>query len=464
MRIAGTGTDAARGARSPVAGTPAGDVVQSRAPLALVDAERAGVVAEDDAILASGRRAFLGVPLYATEGDLRGTLAVYAREPREWRDEEIEALVALAGNAAAVLANAELYQRVAIEKERLDAILGNVADGIVAVDPAGLIVLWNRAAERVTGVPESEALGRPLVRVLGRDLSAGGDGGDRLVALPRGGEQVWLSVSEAAMHDPSGASAGRIFAFRDVSAERIVEQMKTTFVSTVSQELRRPLTSIYGFSETLLRRDVMFSEEERQTFLGYIAAEAARLTTIVDQLLSVARLEAGDLEVELTPTDVRSVMTEAVETFEAAGVLNGHRFVLDLPDEPLDASVDRDKLRQILDALVDNAVKYSPGGGTVTLAARRRPDAVELRVTDEGIGIAPGEHERIFRKFYRSADAAGGSGLGLFIVQGLVRAMGGRIWVDSDAGQGASFVFELPVARGRSSREGVTVGRLDRRV
>jgi signal transduction histidine kinase len=302
----------------------------------------------------------------------------------------------------------------------------------------------------VTGVPESEALGRPLVRVLGRDLATGeGGGGDRLVPLPRGGDQIWLSVSEAVMHDPTGSSAGRIFAFRDVSAERIVEQMKTTFVSTVSQELRRPLTSIYGFSETLLRRDVMFSEEERRTFLGYIAAEAARLTTIVDQLLSVARLDAGDLEVDLAPTDVRSVMAEAVETFET-GALNGHRFVLDLPDEPLDASVDRDKLRQILDALVDNAVKYSPSGGTVTLAARRRPDAVELRVSDEGIGIAPDEQERIFSKFYSADSSSGGTGLGLFIVQGLVRAMGGRIWVDSEAGEGASFVFELPAARGRS--------------
>ena len=370
--------------RSPLAGTPAGDVVQARAPLAIVDAERAGVASEDDAILASGRRAFLGVPLYATEGDLRGTLAVYAREPREWRDEETEALVALAGNAAAVLANAELYQRVAIEKERLDAVLGNVADGIVAVDPAGLIVLWNRAAERVTGVPESEALGRPLVRVLGRDLAAGEVGGDRLVPLPRAGEQVWLSVSEAAMHDPTGASAGRIFAFRDVSADRIVEQMKTTFVSTVSQELRRPLTSIYGFSETLLRRDVLFSEEERRTFLGYIAAEAARLTTIVDQLLSVARLDAGDLEVELDADRCSFRHDRGGRSFETGSALNGHRFVLDMPEEPLDASVDPDKLRQILDALVDNAVKYSPAGAHGD--ARRAPAAGRRRAARDRRG------------------------------------------------------------------------------
>ena len=147
---------------------------------------------------------------------------------------------------------------------------------------------------------------------------------------------------------------------------------------------------------------------------------------------------------------MRDVVTQAVEPLASSGSVNGHRFVLDLPDEPLDASVDRERLRQILDALVDNAVKYSPEGGTVTLAARRRPDAVEVSVSDEGIGIAPDEHDRIFSKFYRSDSAAAGTGLGLFIVQGLVRAMGGRIWVDSDAGAGASFVFELPVARGRS--------------
>jgi signal transduction histidine kinase len=146
------------------------------------------------------------------------------------------------------------------------------------------------------------------------------------------------------------------------------------------------------------------------------------------------------------------VVTEVVESVEAGGRLNGHRFVLELPDEPLDASVDRDKLRQVLDALLDNAVKYSPGGGTVTVAARRRADAVEVRIADEGVGISLDEQERIFSKFHRSEAApVGGTGLGLFIVQGLVRAMGGRIWVDSNAGSGSTFVFELPVAGGRST-------------
>src|SRR5207237_3884490 len=128
----------------------------------------------------------------------------------------------------------------------------------------------------------------------------------------RGGQEVWLSVTEAVMHDPAGQVAGRIFAFRDISAELAVEQMKKDFVSAVSHELRTPLTSIYGFAETLLRRDVLFGEEERRTFLAYIASESERLTRIVDALLNVARLDTGDLLVSLAPTDVGGLVTEAV--------------------------------------------------------------------------------------------------------------------------------------------------------
>src|SRR5438270_7103984 len=164
----------------------------------------------------------------------------------------------------------------------------------------------------------------------------------------RGREEVWLSVSEAVMRDPVGAVAGRIFAFRDISADRLVEQMKSDFVSTVSHELRTPLTSIYGFAETLLRQDVLFGEEERKTFLGYIASESQRLTQIVDQLLNVARLDTGDLQVNLAPTDVRAVVSDVVQLAEHAPAANGHDFVVDLPEQPLDAEADGDKLRQIL--------------------------------------------------------------------------------------------------------------------
>ena len=450
----GEGAEEAVGSRTSAAGRLSGDVFQSRSPVAVEDVTADERLVGADAILLAGYAAFLGVPLAGPEGSLAGVLSVYATKPRRWRSEEVEALLALAGNTSAALANAELYSRVSLEKERSVAILANIADGIVAVDRDGEVVLWNSAAEEITGVPQEEAIGRTTVQVLQRQLeSAEGEtpSGQRLVSITRGAEEVWLSLSEAVMRDPLGAVAGRIFAFRDISADRMVEQVKSDFVAAVSHELRTPLTSIYGFAETLLRQDVPFGEEERRIFLGYIASESERLTEIVDQLLNVAQLDAGDLQVELGRIDVGSVVSELVETVEESGVMNGHRFEIDLPDEPLAAEADPDKVRQVFSILVENALRYSPGGGTVTVGARRRQDRVEVSIADEGIGIPAAERERIFRKFYRAEsaarDGAAGTGLGLFIARELVTAMGGRIWVDSTEGEGSSFSFELPAAR-----------------
>jgi PAS domain S-box-containing protein len=455
----GFGADEAVGARTPASSLLSGDVLQSRSHVALDDAGQDSRLPGVDAMLAAGHCAYLGVALAGPEGAPLGVLAVYAREPRQWREEEIEAMLALAASTSAALSNAELYQRVALEKERSFAILANIADGIVAVDREGRVVLWNAAAEQITGVPEEEALGRGPSEVLQGTLESGSDtpAGDRLVSIVRGREEVWLSVTEAVMRDPGGVVNGRIFAFRDISADRLVEQMKSDFVSTVSHELRTPLTSIYGFAETLLRQDVLFGEAERQTFLGYIASESQRLTAIVDALLNVARLDTGDLQVHLAPTDVRDVVGELVQT--AAQAANGHDFVVDLPEEPLAANADPDKLRQVFSILLDNAVKYSPAGGKVTVGVERKEATVEVSVADEGVGIPQSDQDQIFRKFYRGADAdsrvgSGGTGLGLFIARGLVTAMGGRIWVESREGEGSTFAFELPAAGLAKARGG----------
>jgi PAS domain S-box-containing protein len=446
----GAGAPEALETRAPSTGWLVGDVVQTRVPHAAEDVRGDSRYAAADAMLAAGYAAYLGVPMAGADESAHGILAVYSRSPRSWREEEADALLALAATAAASQANAELYQGVSHEQQRSEAILANVADGIVAVDRDGHVVLWNPAAERITGVPAQEALGRAPAEALGRALEAddGGVGGSRLLPIRRGGAEVWLSLSEAVMTDPAGAIAGRIYAFRDISAERSVERMKTDFVSTVSHELRTPLTSIFGFAETLLRRDVLFGEEERETFLRYIASESERLTAIVDRLISVAQLDTGDITVQLAETDVGALVSDVVRTVEESAGENGHRFVLDL-DEGLAAEADRDKLGQVLTHLLDNAVRYSPAGGTITIAARRRDDAVEVSVEDEGIGIPQAEQERIFRKFYRGETAstgavgAGATGLGLFLAAGLIDAMGGRIRVDSSEGAGSTFVLEL---------------------
>ena len=443
---AGLGLEDVAGARAPSTGWLGGDVIQLRAPVAREDVSADPLHAEADVVLGFGYRGYLGVPLAGREGSVLGVVAVYSSEPRTWRDEEVEALAALAGNASVALTNAELYQRLALEHEQSIAILSNVADGIVAVDRDGRVVLWNAAAERITGVPASEAVGHTPFEVVRRELESESGGTNRLVSIMRGGEEVWLSLSEALMRDPAGAVAGRIFAFRDISAERVVDQMKSDFVSTVSHDLRTPLTSIYGFAETLLRRDIGFTDEERQTFLGYIASEAERLTGIVDALLNVARLDSGTLQVDLVATDIAQLLEEAVSEESVPAITNGHRFVVDLEEGVPAVRADPDKLRQVVGQLVENAVKYSPAGATVRVEARARPDAVEITVADEGSGIPESELERVFDKFYRASETEPGTGLGLFIAQGLVSAMGGRIWVRSEEGGGSRFTFALPVA------------------
>jgi signal transduction histidine kinase len=155
-------------------------------------------------------------------------------------------------------------------------------------------------------------------------------------------------------------------------------------------------------------------------------------------------------------------VTEAVRSVQLTHGGNGHRIEAELPDEPLDASADREKLRQVLTILIDNAVRYSPSGGRVLIGARRVESGVEVRVEDEGAGIPAAMRERIFRKFYRGEGGArnvgtGNTGLGLFIAEGLVHAMGGRIWVDSTEGVGSTFAFELPSAATESAVGGVEV-------
>jgi two-component system phosphate regulon sensor histidine kinase PhoR len=446
----GEGLEELYGRRLPLAVSLAGDLVRSRKPLVVGDLARdEGPLGSLDPIAGHDFKALIGVPLIGPDDALSGVLVVYSRRARAWRPKEIEALVTLAANTATALASAVLYLRVSLEREQSIAILSSVADGIVAVDRAGQIVLWNAAAERITGIRSSEALGRLASEVLRYEIEAPEGSMERSIPIKRGERELWLQVTEAVMRDPAGQIAGKIYTLRDVSAERFVEQAKSDFVSSISHELRAPLTSIFGFAETLLRRGELFDDLQRRTFLAYISSESERLTGIVDALLDVAELDSGDLQVELTTLDVGNVVREVVESARAdlSGAReDGHTFVIDFADEPLGAQADREKLRLVLVNLIDNAIKFSPKGGTVNVAGQRRSGTIELRVTDEGVGIPEEERERIFRKFYRGSSSvlSGGAGLGLFITRGLVTAMGGRIWVDSTEGEGSTFVLELP--------------------
>jgi PAS domain S-box-containing protein len=448
----GVGLEEMDGRRFPTAVSLAGDLVHSREPLVIEDLARdAAILGPLDPIAGRGFKALIGVPLIGPDDAPTGVLIVYSGRVRAWRLKEIEALVTLAANSATALANAGLYLRVSLDREQSLAILSSVNDGIVAVDRAGRIVLWNAAAERITGIDSSEARGRSAAEVLRHEIDVPEGSEELSISIRRGERELWLQVTEAVMRDPGGQIAGKIYTLRDVSADRFVEQAKSDFVSSISHELRAPLTSIYGFAETLLRRGELFDDLQRRTFLSYIASESERLTGIVDALLDVAELDSGDLQVELAAVDVGKVVRDVVESVrseETTSAENRHGFAIELPDEPLFVQADGEKLRRVLVNLIDNAIKFSPGGGTVSVIGQKLSDAIELRVRDEGVGIPAEERERIFRKFYRGSSSllSGGTGLGLFISRGLITAMGGRIWVESVEGEGSTFALELPLA------------------
>ena len=257
------------------------------------------------------------------------------------------------------------------------------------------------------------------------------------------GGELWLSLTAAEF------SQGTVYAFRDLTEERAVEQLKSDFVSTVSHELRTPLAAIYGAAMTLRRDDVTLSVDQEEGMLEVISGESERLARIVNDILLASRLDSGAEEVLIAPTDASEVaraVLAAAETHLPGDI----ELVLTAPGSGLHVQADSDGLRQVLVNLVENAVKYSPGGGRVDLEITTEDGRARFAVRDRGLGIPPSEHERIFEKFFRLdpnlSRGVGGTGLGLYISREIVRRMGGRLRVESEPGAGSTFLFELPVA------------------
>jgi two-component system phosphate regulon sensor histidine kinase PhoR len=254
------------------------------------------------------------------------------------------------------------------------------------------------------------------------------------------GDERWVAVSGVAFRQ------GRVYALQDVTEERALEKTRSDFVTTASHELRTPLAAVYGAIRTLRREDVELSEEDQSQFLEMIEAEATRLARIVDQILLAGQLDADAVELEVSECDPSEI---AARVIESAQVHSPETISLSLDvDGTPKISCDENKLRQVLVNLVDNAVKYSPRGGRVELRVRNGDGSCVIDVVDEGLGIPPGERERIFEKFYRldpdQTHGVGGSGLGLYIVRELVERMDGRLSVESELGKGSRFTLELP--------------------
>jgi len=242
---------------------------------------------------------------------------------------------------------------------------------------------------------------------------------------------------------------GIVVIFNDITEIRSIERMKTAFVSTVSHELRTPLTSIKGFISTLLMDEdgTFYDFETQREFYKIIDTECDRLTRLISDLLNVSRIEAGRA-LDLNPKPVTlPALIEKVAAVQKS-YTNKHELVVDIKNELPVIVADEDKVDQILTNLTNNAIKYSPKGGTVTITALADGDIVRMSVTDQGMGI-PKEHlPKVFDRFHRvdnrDTRTVGGTGIGLYLVKHLVEAHGGKIWVESEVGKGSSFIFELP--------------------
>jgi PAS domain S-box-containing protein len=368
----------------------------------------------------------------------------------------------LAGRIGIAIDRARLYLEV---EERADAarVLTYVADAVLLLDRADVIRLWNPAAESITGIASAAVVGRPSAEVIPgwRDavdsipVSTSPAPGHAEVMIPIETEQGerWVAISGVKFF------GGTVYAFRDVTEGRHLEELKADFIATASHELRTPLAAVYGAAQTLLRHDFALDEAGRERFVSLIAEESERLGRIVNEILLANQLDSGRVDLGSEPFDPVELVERAVEAARAHAPPEISVEPVASESVPLVAA-DRDKVRQVLVNLIENAIKYSPDGGRIEvgLEAGQSSDeeTVIFYVKDEGIGIPSHEQAKIFEKFYRldpqMTRGVGGTGLGLYICSELVHRMGGNIWVESSEGQGSTFLLELPVESARFAR------------
>jgi PAS domain S-box-containing protein len=402
--------------------------------------------------LEAGIHSSIIVPLVARGRTLGALTLVWAETHERYTEADLAFAQDLARRAAVAIDNAQLY-REAAERAQAARVLASVGDGVVLVDSAGIVRYWNRAAETITGLDRASVIDRPIAEavpgwatVAARvQLASDPAVSPRAESLPLalGTRELWLSISGVAVTD------GTVYAFRDLTEERALEQMKTEFVSTVSHELRTPLAAIYGAAMTLRRSDVTLDEIQHERLLHVISTEADRLARIVNDILWASRIDSDTVKMAIESCDARE-LTEEVVAAQRTHLPEGVAVEI-VTYEPLPpVAADPDKVRRVLVNLVENAVKYSPDGGRVIVRLEAVGGQVRFVVTDQGLGIPYAEQRRIFEKFYRldpnMTRGIGGTGLGLYICRELVRRMDGRIWVTSEPGRGSTFAFELPIA------------------
>jgi PAS domain S-box-containing protein len=429
-----------------------------------------------------GFRAVLAIPIISRHAG-SVVLLVHRTEPHPFNQNEIDLLLTFANYATlawehAVLyersderlrevarENERLYQQASEEKQKLEAIMGSMSDGLVLTGIDGTVLYANLGASNIVGL-QSEVLERHHISALYNALrksAVNPADGERALAQAESADATELFVEimrygrRHAIHlrlfdvgDESGRTIGRGLLLRDVTRERELDEFKTTLLAAVGHELRTPLAAIKGHASTLLQKDVTWSRADQHHFLQTISSETDRLAQLVSNLLDLSRQEAGLLTLNRVPTRVQDLVAKTIEYLSSQGVT----IALHIPDDLPLVNVDSARIEVVLHNLVANALVY--GAGEVRITAERRDDKIVVSVSDNGPGIAPDELPHVFERFYRALHGrqqrSGGTGLGLAICKAFIEAHGSVIWAESSV-QGTTISFSLPLV----SPAGVTV-------
>jgi PAS domain S-box-containing protein len=462
----------------------AGWVLEHREPVIIED------VAKDERwIVRPGQervsKSALAVPLAIGE-DVSGVLLLHHPQPGYFTDTHLKLVSAAASQVAASINNAELYRMIRESAERMGgmlraqqeeasksrAILEGIADGVLVADARGNVILLNAAAEEILGMSREEIAGRPIHELSGL-YGAEGDSWLALIkkwaqTLPAKGEPtsfesqfeteeevVSVHMAPVLMRDEF---LGTVSVFRDITREVAVDRMKSELISTVSHQLRTPMTSIKGYTDLLYLETVGEINEAQRRFLSIIKSNADRLAVLANDLLDISRIETGRIRLNLEFIHTSAIADEIAASLREQIEEKGLNLKLNIPESLPPIWGDRDRVTQILTNLIDNACHYTPAGGQITISAQLRGHFLQVSVADTGIGIAPKDREKIFDRFYRAdhplVHEIAGTGLGLSIAKSFVKMHGGEIWVESEPDWGSTFSFTLPLAeRGKELEE-----------
>lgn len=389
----------------------------------------------------------LAVPLKAGD-EVLGVLDIQCSYPNQLTEADVPIVEILAAQVSIVLSNAHLFAAIKHERSQLAAILTGTNEAIIATNEKQHVTLLNPAAERVFGVSFNESVGRPLEEVLPYAAIARAFEQIRQKTDPNTPNELTLpdgrtfSINVSSITNPDGATRW-VAVMQDISYLKELDRMKNDFVSTVSHDLRTPLTSIHGYAELLLET----TDGLNRSFAEQIKTIAWQMSQLVQNLLDLGKIEAG-VEIVRRPCAMGQLVEEAVDAVMLQAHQGGIALETKIPQAPCIVEGDPRRLRQVLDNLLSNALKYTPAGGQVSIRLGEQEGHVWVEVQDSGMGIPEEAIPHLYEKFYRvpspDADEIPGTGLGLTIVKAIVEQHSGKLSVESKLGQGSRFSFSLP--------------------